>query len=462
MLSMWNAACRLQTRRYGLESPDIPSRSVLRWSSPQFLHWVTQAVETKQSEPRPQQGAVSRKASGASASRRARVLIVESNEDGTVGGSHQALFDLVVGVDHAIFEPIVLFYEDNVFGSRLRARGIEVVLFDEFTSAKRATDRSGGQVAKLLRYGTDVLRCRRELVRLRVDLLHLCNSPKTGNDNWLLAARSLGVPCIVTAMGDVGRPNRLIHRWLYRRFDLYLAVSRHVADALLEHGVDPNRIELIYLGVDLDSLRKRVLRTREAVRDELGVERDQILVLMVGNIRAWKGQREVIAALRLIPEKVLARMRVCFAGATASTDAEYETEVRGEVAQAGLGHCVQFLGYRSDVPDLYRAADIAVHASTSPEPFGLVVPEAMALGCAVIAASFGGPAEVIVPGTGILCDPTRPEEYAGALEQLVRDDAFREAIAAAAPARAAYFSVRRNVEGTAQAYRRALQGRKWF
>lgn len=405
---------------------------------------------------------MARTAESPAASPRARVLLVESNEDGTVGGSHQALFDLVVGVDHTSFEPIVLFHEDNLFASRLRQRGIEVVLFEGFTRKKPAIDLSGGLVTKLVRFGTDVVRCRRELRRLRVDLLHLNNSPKTGNDNWLIAARSLGIPCMVTAMGDVDRPNRLIHRWLYRRFDLYLAVSRHVADALLRHGVDPSRIELIYLGVDLESLRKRVLRSREAVRDELGAGKDQILVLMVGNIRAWKGQREVIAALRLIPENVIARMRVCFAGATASTDAEYEAQLRDEVARAGLGHCVQFLGYRSDVPDLYRAADITVHASTSPEPFGLVVPEAMALGCAVIAASSGGPAEIIVPGTGMLCDPTRPEEYARALEQLVRDDALREAIAAAAPARAAQFSVERNVECTAQAYHRALQGRRWF
>lgn len=423
---------------------------------------MTQAVEKKQSEPPPERGAVSLSVDGAPASRRARVLIVESNEDGTVGGSHQALFDLVVGLDHASFEPIVLFHEDNVFVRQLRLRGIEVVLFGGFKRKKRAIDPFGALVTKLTRYATDVFRCRSELRRLRIDLLHLNNSPKTGNDNWLLAARSLGIPCIVTAMGDVGRPNRLIHRWLYRRFDLYLAVSRHVADTLREQGVDPDRIELIYLGVDFESLRKRVVRSREAVRDELGVGQDRILVLMVGNIRAWKGQREVIAALRLLPQNIWSRMRVCFAGATASIDAPYEAELRHEVARAGLGECVKFLGPRSDVPDLYYAADIAVHASTSPEPFGLVVPEAMALRCAVIAASSGGAAEVIVPGTGILCDPSRPEEYAGALEQLVRDDALRGAIAAAAPARAALFSIERNIEGTSRAYRRALQARQWL
>ena len=387
----------------------------------------------------------------------ARVLIVESNDDGTVGGSHQALFDLAARIDTARFEPVVLFNQDNVFVSRLRALGIEVVLFDEILRKEREINKSGGAAARLLGFGTAVLRRRRELRRLRIDLLHLNNSPGVGNDNWLPAARLVGIPCIVTAMGESGRQRRLIHRWLYRRFDLYLAISRYMAGVLREHGVDPSRIELVYLGVDFKNLRSRVVKSREAVRTELHVAPDQLLVLMVGNVREWKGQREVIAAVRLLPENIRVRLRVCFAGATASIDATYETELRDQIAAGGLGECVSLLGSRSDVPDLYRAADIALHASTAPEPFGLVVPEAMALNCAVIAASSGGPAEVITPGTGFLCNPSEPEEYARVLEQLVRDASLRRAIAAAGPARAALFSIDRTVDGTQRVYQRALE-----
>jgi glycosyltransferase involved in cell wall biosynthesis len=389
--------------------------------------------------------------------RPARVLIVETNQDGTVGGSYQALFDLAARLDRARFEPIVLFYQENVFVSRLRARGIEVVLFDEIARKEREINKSGRPVAKLLGFGTAVLRRRRELRRLRIDLLHLNNSPGVGNDDWLPAARLVGIPCVVTAMGESGRPRRWIHRWLYRRFDMYLAISRYMAGVLRQQGVDPRRIELVYLGVDFKNLRARRVRSSEAMRAELGVAPDQLLVLMVGNIRAWKGQREVVAALRLLPPEIRSRLRVFFAGATASMDSVYEAELRDEVAAGGLGDCVSFLGSRSDISDLYGAADIAVHASTTPEPFGLVVPEAMALNCAVIAASFGGPAEVITPGTGFLCNPSVPQQYADVLEQLVRDESLRRAIAAAGPERAALFSIERAVEGTQRIYERALK-----
>jgi glycosyltransferase involved in cell wall biosynthesis len=398
---------------------------------------------------------------GDGSQRLARVLIIESNDDGTVGGSHQALFDLVAHVDRTRFEPVVLFSQDNVFVGLLRARGIEVVLFDEILRKERENNRSGRPLAKIIGFGAAVMRRRRELRRLRIDLVHLNNSPAIGSDDWLPATRLAGIPCVATAAGDSGPQRRWLHRWLYRRFDVYLAVSRYMAGILRSRGVDQDRIELVYVGVDFQRLRRRRVRTREDVRAELKVGRDQLLVLMVGNIRAWKGQREVIAALRLLPEKVRERLRVCFAGATAKVDSGYEAELRAEIAAGGLGDCVSFLGTRSDVPDLYGAADIAVHASTTPEPFGLVVPEAMALNCAVIAASSGGPTEVITPGTGFLCDPYVPAEYARALEQLVEDDSLRGAIAAAAPGRASQFSIERTVESTQRVYERALKRFVW-
>jgi len=390
----------------------------------------------------------------------ARVLIVESNEDGTVGGSHQALYDLALRIDRTRYEPIALFYQDNVFVKRLRERGIQVVVFSDVVGLEREKNRSGRRSGKVLRFAAAVMRRRNELKRLHIDLLHMNNSPGVGSDDWLPAARLAGIPCVVTAMGDAGKPRSIVHRWLYRRFDVYLAISHHMAAILRRHGVDTSRIELVYLGVDFGSLRARLARPADAVRRELNVRGDQLLALMVGNIRAWKGQREIVAAVRLLPPEVRNRLRVCFAGGTAGVDAGYEADLREEIAEAGLEDCITFLGTRNDVADLYNAADIALHASTTPEPFGLVVPEAMALKCAMIAAASGGPAEVITPGTGFLCDPRQPREYATALEQLVLDESLRRAIADAGSTRAAHFSIERNVEGTERVYQRALRSRR--
>src|SRR5688500_11752438 len=60
-----------------------------------------------------------------------RVLYIEANEDGTVGGSHRVLFDLVCNLDRTQHEPVVLFYQDNAYVARLRAHGINVMVLEE-------------------------------------------------------------------------------------------------------------------------------------------------------------------------------------------------------------------------------------------------------------------------------------------------------------------------------------------
>lgn len=363
-------------------------------------------------------------------------------------------------MDRTRFEPVALFSQENVFVTRLREIGVEVVVFEDVLRHEREANSKLGRLGRMVALGRNVVRRKNELRRLKIDLLHLNNSPSVGSDDWLPAARLVGIPCVVTVMGGLSKPSTWVHRWLYRRFDVYLAISRYMAGILRHNGVNPRRIELVYLGVDFDKLRSRVTRTRDDVRAELGIRNDQLMVLMVGNIREWKGQREVVAALRLLPDYIRSRLRVCFAGGTAAVDREYESFLHEDIDANDLTECVTFLGSRSDVPDLYAAADIALHASTSPEPFGLVVPEAMALNCAVIAAASGGPAEVITPGTGFLCDPSEPTEYARALELLVENSAVRGSVAAAGPARASLFSIERTVEGTQRAYARALRKKR--
>src|SRR3954469_25909618 len=105
----------------------------LRKARPQLTRFVDQIL-VAQSVDRPH--------------RAVRVLMIESNEDGTVGGSHQSLFDIATKMDRRRFEPVVLFNQDNPFVGRLRAEGIEVVLFDEVLSDERKRKQSRFLFAK--------------------------------------------------------------------------------------------------------------------------------------------------------------------------------------------------------------------------------------------------------------------------------------------------------------------------
>lgn len=387
----------------------------------------------------------------------ARILYVEINEDGTVGGSYQCLYDLVRHLDRSRYEPVVVFYEDNPWVERLRALGVEVHAWDAIRRHERG---AGTGLLRPLRLASrmlgGVLRRWRFLRRERIALLHLNNSPSVTFQDWLPAARLAGIPCITHARGNVFAPRRRWQRRLITRYDRVLPISRAIADDVRAIGIAESRITLVHDGVDLAAFRARLSRAPEAVRAELGVLPGTLLVAMVGHLRWWKGQREVLEALALLTPAERDRLLVVFVGDVAPAERDYREGLERRIGELGLERCARLLGRRDDVPDLMRAADVVLHASTVPEPFGLVVVEALALGRPVIAADAGGPAEIVTSDTGLLVDPRDQQQITAALRQLLQDSAMRSRLGEAGPARAQAFSIGRNRDAVEGIYRQLV------
>jgi glycosyltransferase involved in cell wall biosynthesis len=381
-----------------------------------------------------------------------RILYVEACEDGTVGGSHQALYDLVCQLDRRRFTPVVLFYQANRWVAPLRELGVEVLLYDTERHREKAPHLAHYLPGKVRSMLMAPIHRTRLLRRLRIDLLHLNNSPAEGYDDWLPAARVIGVPCVAHAMGTYRPPRKALGRWAARQHDRVIAISRFVEDTLTSHGMPAERIVRIPLGVDVGAFRARVVRDPETVRSELGVSPDTMLAVMVGNIRHWKGQDVVLAALALLTPGVRARLHVAFAGATAPADSGYRASLESSVREYGLMETVSFLGARRDIPDLMCAADVVVHASRVPEPFGIVVVEGLALGKPVLATHFGGPVEVLTPECGRLYDPAEPGQLAALLSELACDAALRRRLGASARNRAPEFDASKVTRAMEQVY----------
>ena len=84
----------------------------------------------------------------------------------------------------------------------------------------------------------------------------------------------------------------------------------------------------------------------------------------------------------------------------------------------GLAGKVGFTGFLEDTPAAMRSLDVIVHASTAPEPFGMVIIEGMACGKAVIASQAGGAAELFIDGEDALAH--RPGDAAALARQIQR------------------------------------------
>ncbi len=157
----------------------------------------------------------------------------------------------------------------------------------------------------------------------------------------------------------------------------------------------------------------------------------RFVVAMTGRIAEWKGQDVFLRAFaEAFASDPAAEARIL--GQPLFGETAYERSLYDLAAELGIADRVTFTGYVDDVWDELAQADVVVHASRIPEPFGQVVPEAMAAGCAVICAAAGGPLETVRDGvTGLHARPGDASDYARALRTLRTHPALTARLAAA-------------------------------
>lgn len=260
------------------------------------------------------------------------------------------------------------------------------------------------------------LRYVREGLRHDVDLIHLNNGLESQLPG-VYAANLLGVPCIVHTRG-FPRFSRLSSRAI-GGVDRFIAVSTSVERQLLQNGVPSGCVSVIHDAVDMEQYSRP--RDPMLVRDELGIPPAARAFGLIGRIIGWKGVREFVrAAIRVLEQDSDAYALVV--GDESDGDPAYYREVREIAERSGVGDRILFVGYRDDIPAIVWALDLLVHTSTAPEPFGLVLVEAMAAAKPVVAADRGGPLDIVEDGTtGLLVDPEDTKALARSILDVLQD-----------------------------------------
>jgi spore coat protein SA len=229
---------------------------------------------------------------------------------------------------------------------------------------------------------------------------------------------------------------RPVYRRALAKADLVLFVSefirKHASSVFPEHQP---RFRTVLNATDLS-----VFGTAGAAADAVppqfsGLRRGGPLLLYVGRLARVKGVHVLIAAFASIRARFpLARLVITgssFFGGAVRTP--YEAELAGLAAD--LGDSVVFTGYlpHASLKELYRACDVVAVPSVWPEPFGLVVLEAMASGTCVVASAVGGLPEVIDNGrTGVLVKPENPDALADAIIGVLSDPSLKGSLERAA------------------------------
>jgi glycosyltransferase involved in cell wall biosynthesis len=355
--------------------------------------------------------------------RRSRIALVESSSG--VGGTAKYVRQLVETLDPAVWEPVVIARERVGWYRGVEAHAPEVV----FTGRGPATSPPSGsrwrtyvgRASDLLRMAPRFLYYRRLYRRLKVDLVHT-NNNVFEHVPALAAGRSLRIPVICHLHDQVPltRVERVAARWPSRFFVLSSA-----ARATYGRDVPTRKLHVVHNGIILREYEPSRLppAARTLKRPAVG---------LVGRLVSWKGHETLIRAM---PRILAAAPSATFylIGDDPSGDGSTKEKLVRLAAELGCAGALELTGWVEDPRPLLAQLQVSVVPSTSPEPFGLVILESMALGVPVVASRHGGPLDIINDGRdGLFHDPGDVEDLATQVLRLLKDPDLAAHITAAA------------------------------
>ena len=255
-----------------------------------------------------------------------------------------------------------------------------------------------------------------------VDVVHV-RSRAPAWSAWAAAKRT-GVSFVTTFHGTYSLGGRLKRRYnaIMIRGQRVIANSTFIAGHIRKnYGVEAAKLKIIHRGVDLERFdAQKVLAQRViGLADEWRLGDGLPVVMLPGRLTRWKGQTVFIKAIANLVGRGRTDIRCLLVGSDQGRR-NYRKELDKLIAENGLNEIVRIVENCNDMPAAYMLTDVVVSASTDPEAFGRVVPEAQALGRPVIATDHGGARETVIPGeTGWLVPPGDVEALAGAIEHVL-------------------------------------------
>jgi glycosyltransferase involved in cell wall biosynthesis len=281
-----------------------------------------------------------------------------------------------------------------------------------------------------------------------------------------IAARRAGVPVVIHHVQSFAwhEFSKAPVRWAYKTCERIAAPfgDRVIfvnhddrADAIQSRIVPAARSPLIYNGTDLSLFAPSFApRTITPLRSAINLPPEGALIYFVARLEKPKQPwliPEIAAELRrLVPDQP---WKIVVAG-----EGSYRASVEAKLQELNLTDRVTLLGWQSEADKYatYHDADIVLQPSLY-EGLSLTLIEAQAAGLPSVAGSVKGNREVVVPGTGFLCEARSANDYAAKLSTLVRDPELRRAQGRAARAHAEReFDVDQNMRQITKLYEELL------
>jgi glycosyltransferase involved in cell wall biosynthesis len=395
----------------------------------------------------------------------------------TAGGSVISLYELLKKLDRSRYEPTVVTYAPHAYVERFRALGLDVVAWNAYaardhrpTWVRAARESaavgslqqraSGSSLYHALGFAVMLMRrvwpraraLRRIIGQKKIDLLH--TNIRVGHDReGIVAAKMAGIPC-VCHIRDFEQLD-----WFDKRLaglvDSFIYISEAIQTCHLEAGVPCAKGRVVYNAVDVSAFTGKLDALRG--RQSFHLVGDELAVGIVGRLERWKGQEVFLQAMALVRDAV-PNVKGIVIGDPVPYDPNYRNLLLALCDELGLSKHVIFSEFRQDLPAVMSALDVLVLASTSPEPFGRVLIEAMTAGKPVVATDAGAVREIVEDGVhGLLVPPGEVQALARAIVHVLTHRDMAVAMGQEGQARVRErFDVQRYVDGVQAVYRDLL------
>ncbi|WP_166484721.1 glycosyltransferase family 4 protein [Clostridium cuniculi] len=211
--------------------------------------------------------------------------------------------------------------------------------------------------------------------------------------------------------------------------DYIIANSKATAEAISKNK---DKVKVVYNAIDIEknSDLEDIDEFYKEVAATIVRSNNKIKIGMAGRINRWKGQKLFVDMAKLVSEEN-DNVEFLIAGDVYKGEDYILDNLKGYILESGVKDKIGLLGQVDNMSNFYKKLDIFVLPSIQPEPFGLVVIEAMNNKLPVVATNHGGPVEIIDNNIdGFLVDYKDAREMAQVVNKLIKDKELRNYIAA--------------------------------
>jgi L-malate glycosyltransferase len=216
-------------------------------------------------------------------------------------------------------------------------------------------------------------------------------------------------------------PTRICNRFLTLFESKVIAVCNRGKDMLAYNGINRDKIDVIYNGVDINQWKEPF---ESKIREKYNILDDEFIFSCASRFAHDKGHKFLVESVPLLKKMTNKKFRLLLAG-----DGPFLEEIKALVKKLSVENEVIFVGFLDNIKELFYGSDSYVNSSEH-EALSFLIVEALASGLPTIVTNMAGNVDIVNEETkcGLLVEYNNSQSMANAMLKMMRDEGLRNSL----------------------------------